>query len=100
MTTQIKNTVRSIKIHNHMHGDYWYWIAEKNGKFRSKSAWNHIRTKHPELHWTSIIWDSKCAPKILICALLAKLNMLHTKDRFSKWNDTIDECYVLCKTQT
>lgn len=96
---QTQNTVKTINIHNHMQRDYWYWMPDKNGQFNSKSAWNHIRTKHNELNWIDDIWDFKCAPKMSICGPLEKLNKLHTKDRVSKWNSAIDKCCVLYNNQ-
>lgn len=50
MSSQIQNTVKNIKIQDHMQGDYWHWIPDKNVQFTSKSAWNHNRTKYTKFN--------------------------------------------------
>lgn len=43
-----------------------------------------------------MIWDSKCSPKMYLCALMEKLNKLNTKDKIAKWNSFIDMTCVMC----
>lgn len=83
-----------------MQHDYQFWLPSKNVQFNLSSAWEHIRSKHTEVKWSTIIWGSKCAPKISICSLLAISNRLNTKDRVSRWNNNINRLCVLCSNHT
>lgn len=99
MPTQIQNTMQSIKIRNQKQNDFWFWIPSNDGQFNTKSTWNYIRNKHFEFNWAKMIWDRNHAPKMSICALLAKLNRLNNKYRIGRWNNAIDQACVLCVNQ-
>lgn len=79
-----------------MKEDFWFWLPNNTSQFSFCSAWNHIKNKYTELNRTSIIQDSCYAPKMSTCSLLAKFNKLNTKDRVSRWNNSIDQSCVLC----
>lgn len=99
MRSQMQYSIKNISIQKNKQTDFWHWIPNKDGKFNIISAWNHIRPKYIKFNWAKVIWDNKCAPKMSICTLLAKLNRPHTKDKLSKWNTDIDKYCTLCTNQ-
>lgn len=82
-----------------MQHDFWFWLPSSNGQLSINSAWNPIRSKQSEFDWSIIIWDKNYAPKMSTYSLLAKLNILNTKDRITRWNNDIDRSCVLCLNQ-
>lgn len=76
--------------------DFQFWLPMQNGQFSFNSAWSQIRRKYAEFNQTNIIWGSKYAPKMSKCSLMVRPNKLNTKDKFFKWNNSIDLTCVLC----
>ncbi|KAI8528313.1 hypothetical protein RHMOL_Rhmol12G0140600 [Rhododendron molle] len=72
------------------------WTLSTAGTYFTKSAWEALRSKAPDVGWWPMVWYKKHVPRWSFILWLAILGRLSTKDRLHKWGIINDSFCVLC----
>lgn len=66
------------------------WNLTANGRFSIKSAWNALRTPHPVVNWSKVIWFKHAVHRWSIIQWMTVLGSLSTRDRLLKLGMLVD----------
>ncbi|XP_047320614.1 uncharacterized protein LOC124924646 [Impatiens glandulifera] len=80
--------------------DVHSWVAEEDGKLKSRIVWNVIREKDQIVDWAALVWSLKVIPRHRFILWLALRGMLNTRDRILAYMDIPDANCLLCDGNT
>ncbi|XP_042497664.1 uncharacterized protein LOC122076435 [Macadamia integrifolia] len=94
----ILDAVMNINILDYDCDDRCAWSLNHDGIFSSKSAWEDIRLKKPNVPWASLIWCKKQLPQISTLTWRVIHGTMPTDDAVKKRSVTLASKCELCKT--
>ncbi|XP_047342829.1 uncharacterized protein LOC124946311 [Impatiens glandulifera] len=80
--------------------DVHSWVAEENGKLKSRIVWNVIREKGQTVDWAALVWSSKFILRHRFILWLALRGRLNTRDRILAYMDIPDANCLHCDGNT
>lgn len=76
----MENTAPDLVPHEDIE-DSVIWTLSTAGTYSTKSVWEALRSKAPEVGWWPMVWYKKHVPRWSFILWLAILGRLSTKDR-------------------